>query len=760
MSLISLFKKRATAGALPALISQAGLFIVIAAALTAVAASLAGCTPNDPYRPDEAASNTFYTTFNEPPKHLDPARAYSSDEYDLISQVYEPPLQYHYLKRPYELMPLLATKVPEPAYYSRDGRRLSSDAPASEVAKAVYEIRIKEGVLYQPHPAFAKGADGRPADRALTQTDLEGVESLADLKHTGTRAVVADDFIYQVMRLADPLNESPVLSILEKYISGLDEFAAGLRADLEETRKARKEAAGTGYNQTTDEKQNPIILDYSRHRLPGVERVDDKTYRIILKTKYPQFAYWLAMPFFSPMPEEADLFYKQGPLAEKNITLDRYPVGTGPYHIETFNPNMEIVLAKNPNFRGEAYPAEGEAQDAGQGLLKDAGAPLPFIDRLVFKLEKEAIPRWNKFLQGYYDNSGITSDSFDQAVTVSGAGRAEVTPMMSEKGITLMTSVRPSTYYAGFNMTDDVVGGYSPERQKLRQAISIALDYEEYIEIFANGRGIPAMSALPPGIFGRAEGRDGINPYVYAWDEGRKRPERHTIEYAKKLMKEAGYLEGRDKNGRGLVISFDNPWTGADSSAMINWYIKKFKLLGIQLENKTTDYNRFQEKMRKGNFQFFPWGWNADYPDPENFFFLLSGANAKVRFGGENASNYSNPDFDRLFKRMENMENSPERERVIGEMTAIIQKDSPWVWGYHPVAFGLYHQWNSNVKANSMANNTMKYMKIDIAERKRLRDEWNRPVVWPLAVAAIVLIALAAPAVISARRRSGLKKRD
>lgn len=753
MTLFSRLRKKEMNRAFVAFLSQAGLAVAVMAI-----AALAGCTPNDPYRPGEAAANTFYTTFNEPPKHLDPARAYSSDEYDLISQVYEPPLQYHYLKRPYELIPLLATAVPEPAYYSRDGRRLSSDAPASEVARAVYEIRIKKKVLYQPHPAFAGTPDGAPLNSHLVQTDLKGVESPGDIRQTGTRELVADDFIYQVMRLADPLVESPVLSILEKYILGLDQYADGLRKDLEEVRKARRKGAGTGYNQTLDERQNPIILDYRRHKLQGVERVDSHTYRMILKTKYPQFAYWLAMPFFSPMPEEADLFYKQGPLAGKNITLDRFPVGTGPYHFETFNPNMEIVLARNPNFRGEAYPDEGEKDDISRGLLKDAGAALPFIDRIVFKLEKEAIPRWNKFLQGYYDNSGITSDSFDQAVTVSVAGRAEVTEMMQEKGITLMTSVRPSTYYAGFNMTDDVVGGYSHEKQKLRQAIGIAIDYEEYIEIFANGRGIPAMSALPPGIFGRIEGKDGINPYVYTWDESRKRPERRTIEYAKRLLEEAGYPGGRDRSGKQLVITFDNPWTGADSSAMINWYIKRFKLIGIQLENKTTDYNRFQEKMRKGNFQFFPWGWNADYPDPENFFFLLSGSNAKARFGGENASNYTNPAFDRLFKRMENMENSPERQRVIMKMTEIIQKDSPWVWGYHPVAFGLYHRWNSNVKSNAMANNTMKYAKIDAAERKRLRDEWNRPVLWPIAVAAIVLVIIAVPAVISARRRRGLTK--
>ena len=72
---------------------------------------------------------------------------------------------------------------------------------------------------------------------------------------------------------------------------------------------------------------------------------------------------------------------------------------------------------------------------------------------------------------------------------------------------------------------------------------------------------------------------------------------------------------------------------------------------------RSTDYNRFQEKMRKGTEQLFYWGWNADYPDPENFLFLFYGPQGKVKFSGENASNYANPEFDRLFERMREMEN-------------------------------------------------------------------------------------------------------
>ena len=63
---------------------------------------------NRPYPADDAGRNILYSLFQERPKHLDPARSYSSNEVTFTGQIYEPPLQYHYLKRPYELIPLTA----------------------------------------------------------------------------------------------------------------------------------------------------------------------------------------------------------------------------------------------------------------------------------------------------------------------------------------------------------------------------------------------------------------------------------------------------------------------------------------------------------------------------------------------------------------------------------------------------------------------------------------------------------------------------
>jgi hypothetical protein len=79
-------------------------------------ALLGGCGQvwNDPYPAGERGKNIFYTSFINRPKHLDPVQSYTSDEADFTMQVYEPPLQYHYLKRPYELVPLTAEEVPRP----------------------------------------------------------------------------------------------------------------------------------------------------------------------------------------------------------------------------------------------------------------------------------------------------------------------------------------------------------------------------------------------------------------------------------------------------------------------------------------------------------------------------------------------------------------------------------------------------------------------------------------------------------------------
>jgi hypothetical protein len=59
----------------------------------------------------------------------------------------------------------------------------------------------------------------------------------------------------------------------------------------------------------------------------------------------------------------------------------------------------------------------------------------------------------------------------------------------------------------------------------------------------------------------------------------------------------------------------------------------------------------------------------------------------------------------------------------------------------------------SNAKSHNMANNTLKYSRLDPDKRAELRAAWNRPVIWPVAMALGVLVAGAVPAVLTYRRR-------
>ncbi len=695
---------------------------------------MAGCSDvwNDPYPDSQAGANVVYSAFSERPKHLDPARSYSSNEVEFTGQIYEPPLQYHFLKRPYELIPLTAETVPVPRYLDVAGKQLPADALSSSIAESVYEIRIRPGIRYQPHPAFARDAAGRYRYHTLDAATLGDKRRIGDFPELGSRELTAADYVYQIKRLASPKLSSPIFGLMSEHIVGLK----ALGESLEQAARAQPDAA----------------LNLDDFSLAGAEVVDPYTYRIRIVGKYPQFIYWLAMPFFAPIPWEAEAFYGQPGMADRNLTLDWQPVGTGPYYLAENDPNRRMVLKKNPHFHGETYPAEGSDEDRQAGLLADAGRPLPFVDAAVFSLEKETIPYWSKFLQGYYDSSGISSDSFDQAVQFSAGGDPQLTDSMRDQDIHLVTTVAASLWYVGFNMLDPVVGGLGEDRRKLRQALSIAFDYDEFISIFLNGRGIPAQGPIPPGLFGYVEGEKGLNPYVYQALDGQI--QRRPVDDARKLLAEAGYPNGRNaKTGEPLVLYFDTMASGPDAKSRLDWMKKQLDKLNVQLVVRGTDYNRFQDKIRKGNAQLFEWGWNADYPDPENFFFLLYGPHKKVASGGENAANYDNPEFDRLFEAMKDMDNGPERQRVIDAMLEIVRRDAPWIFAYYPKSFGLRHGWVHNVKPNLMANNTLKYRRIDPALRETRRGEWNHPVRWPIALLLGGLVVVIAPAVLAWRRR-------
>lgn len=184
---------------------------------------------------------------------------------------------------------------------------------------------------------------------------------------------------------------------------------------------------------------------------------------------------------------------------------------------------------------------------------------------------------------------------------------------------------------------------------------------------------------------------------------------------------------------------------------------KQFARIGIDLNLRATQYNRFQDKMRTGNAQIFSWGWNADYPDPENFLFMFYSTNGKVEYGGENAANYKNPRFDRLFDRMKNRNNDAIRQQLIDQMVEILRHDAPWIWGINSQTLILTQQWVSPTKPNTISTSALKYIAIDVAKRNELRQLWNQPVLWPIGLLLLFFLLSLLPLLVAYYRKEKQK---
>ena len=176
----------------------------------------------------------------------------------------------------------------------------------------------------------------------------------------------------------------------------------------------------------------PGWIDLRSHALEGVEEVDRYTYRVTLKGRYPQFVYWLAMPFFSPIPWEAESSSTSRAWSCRNFTLDWWPVGTGPYMLTENDPNAHGAQPQ-PELPRHGLSLRRRTRRRGSGLIERFREDHAFHRPRGVQPRKGKRPYWNKFLQGYYDSAGISAENFDQAVRVAVDGAAEPSPEMVER---------------------------------------------------------------------------------------------------------------------------------------------------------------------------------------------------------------------------------------------------------------------------------------------------------------------------------------
>jgi oligopeptide transport system substrate-binding protein len=608
--------------------------------MTAIVAAigLCGCGSSAPN--EEPNEMTLHHLLHTRIKGLDPGDM--RDVYSIMvgSQIFETLYDYHFLKRPYELIPLLAEDMPE-----------------VDPDQLVWTIKIKRGVYFRDDVCFP-GGKGR------------------ELK--------AQDFIFSIQRIANIKYLSPNWSLFDERIVGLDEFR-------EYTKSCKSEAQ----------------VDYSR-TVEGLTASDDWTFVIRLTKPWPQLiSAALADISTSPVAKEAVDYYGKDIIS--------HPIGTGPFKLNVWRRGSYIELGRNPTFRGELYPSEGESTDAEAGYLDDAGKSIPFADKVVWTVIEEYQPAWLLFLQGKVDATVIGKDNYGEVMTEGG----QLAAKMKQANIQLKTFPDPSTYWLGFNMADSTLGNNKP----LRLAISRAIDRQKFIELFFNGRHLVADGLIPPMMA------------CYDPQIKQKGYARYDPQEAQKLLKEAEAVflrqaqdgerfdrperltvEGQSRtNGTELpTLKIAMPGTDTWTRQFGQFLERSLNAVGLEVDIQYMDLPTYQEKLNTKSAQMFASGTTAGTPDALDFLSMFYSRNASP---GPNKFNYSNPEFDRLYEKAEVMADSPERDELYRRMETIVLEDCPAAFLNHRVGYVLHHGWYKNYKPHAFAYGLSKYRRIDMAER-------------------------------------------
>lgn len=604
-----------------------------------------------------------YDSYGGGVKSIDPASCGDTTSSAFQGNFWEGLYCYHFLIRPPKVIPLLAAAMP----------KISKD-------RLIYTIKIRPGVKFHRNPCFGVDRAGRAK----------------------TRTVKAQDFVLAFKRIADYHVQSDLSwTFLSERVVGIDEYH----------KKTEKYKIG----------------DFSRYDLPieGIRALDDLTLQIRLKEQYPQFIYVLAMHVYAPIPREAVDYWlgseDDGKGGRKPLPIDRQRamefmeaeqvVGTGPYILKTFERKDKLVMVRNLEFRKDYYPeipsrkslSEEEWKsvraDVAAGLYDDAGKRVPFVDVLEYEYVAESYSRWMRFLSKQTDAAGIPVETFEFVTTPDKNLASE----WKKRHIYLKKYSSPAIYWIVFNMEDKILSS----SRSLRQAICLSFDTKNYIKVLRNGRGRRAVNIIPSTFKGHKEA--GPGPYYHLdLAEAKKK-----LAVAKSELAMAGLL----KNGEIPELKFDVGDQSPRTVVQTDFIRQQFAKLGLKLKVVFNDWPTQQRKVHNKQVQIYTMGWHADYPDAENFFQLFYSPNIKKH---TNNSNYSNPKFDELYRRIRTMPDTPDRTRIYAEMARIISEDCPVLLLDESESYVLYFDWVKNVKSHPIGYGFMKYSRIDVSLRKKL----------------------------------------
>lgn len=476
------------------------------------------------------------------------------------------------------------------------------------------------------------------------------------------REVTAADYVYSFKRLYDPANKSPWLFLFDGKIAGDAALKASFSYDT------------------------PIA---------GLQAIGRYTLRVVLAAPDPNFLFYVATSATGVVAREVVEAYAG--------QVGNHPVGSGPFYVGEWKRSDKIVLVANPDstavFHSAAAAADAESQAIAARL---EGRRLPLVDRVEVKVMEEYQSRVLGFLGGELDLIEQVPESMSDMVLTGG----KLKPKLAQQGIRYAPFPVLQTYYMWMNMADPQLGGYSKERVALRRAIALSYNAQEDVSLLKKGLALPAQSPLPPNVLG--------------YDPAYRNPVSYDPVLANALLDRFGYGQRdpdgmrRAPDGSTLTLTMHTEASTVGRLRDELWR-KSLTSIGLRVRFKSDKKGEIIKASRLGTVQMFETNWLADFPDGDNYFQLLYGPNS----GRANYSRFNLPAYNERYEQARRIGDSPERQRLYGEMNQLIHAYNPWVVLTHPLSADLSHPWLRNYKRHPVEMTNWRYLDIDEAGRTR-----------------------------------------
>lgn len=542
---------------------------------------------------------------------------------------------------------------------------------------------------YELKPCLAAALPEVSEDRLVQTIRLKpGVRFVDDICFPGGkgREVKASDVIFCLLRLMDATVGSPARWLLERKIVGLDEFTAASKKAKPDPRRAEYGPA---------EGFPPVV---------GLAAVDDHTLRIHLLEPWPELPWVFAGLWLSVYAPEAVKFYGD--------RIGEHAVGTGPYKVTVFTNNRVLLLQRNPTYRDDRYPGEGNPRDEAEGHLESAGLALPLHEQVEVTAHEDPLAAWAAFHAGKADVAEVARDAFDSVVDPA-TGRWR--DWVKERGITLHRDPRLEIFYDAFNMEDPVIGRPAGEKGRaIRRAICLAANDVWPMTRLYRYRSERVYGPLLPEFEGYDD--EFRNDWLPRDDElvGERRAE--VVEAAKDILSDAGLDPAKDIPVLKMTISDDR------TSEMVFDELKKLVAeAGVRLEPEKVSWPEMQRRLRAKRAQMWTSSWYADYPDAQNFLQMFYGPNSPE----PNYTNYKSEEFDSLYREARTLPSGQERTDLLREMQRIAMDDCPWRCRFRRIRWAASHQWLSGYRHNEITPKYFKYCRPDDDRRQKAVENWK-----------------------------------